>query len=109
MPTLRDDLDRIPAVEILINTPSVQKLGLRAGPLARWMLRGRRTKHWMRTIYALRSFWQLRRSLHATSAGGDYWQAGKSVSGIRAVEPVATIIHRFAEAARSAGLSATDG
>jgi nitronate monooxygenase len=101
--------ERLTGVPVaVINTPSVQKLGLRAGPLARWMLRGRRTKHWMRTIYALKSFWQLRRSLHATSARGDYWQAGKSVSGIRAVEPVASIIRRFTEAARSAGLPATD-
>jgi nitronate monooxygenase len=92
----------------VINTPSVQKLGLHAGPLARWMLRGRRTKHWMRTIYALKSFWQLRRSLHAKSARGDYWQAGKSVSGIRSVKPVASIVHRFSEAALSEGLTATE-
>ena len=101
--------ERLTGVPVaVINTPSVRRLGLRAGPLARWMLRGRRTKHWMRTIYAVKSFWQLRRSLHATSAGGDYWQAGKSVSGIGSVEPVAPIIRRFSEAARSAGLHATD-
>jgi len=101
--------ERLTGVPVaVINTPSVQKLGLRAGPLARWMLRGRRTKHWMRTIYALKSFWQLRRSLHAKSARGDYWQAGKSVSGIRSVEPVASIVHRFWEAARSEGLPTTD-
>ena len=101
--------ERLTGVPVaVINTPSVRKLGLRAGPVARWMLRGRRTKHWMRTIYALKSFWQLRRSLHATSVRGDYWQAGKSVSGIRTVEPVASIIRRFSEAARSAGLPATD-
>ena len=47
----------------VINTPYVQRLGTKAGPLARWMLRGRRTKHWMRTIYALRSLWQLKRGL----------------------------------------------
>jgi nitronate monooxygenase len=99
--------ERLTGVPVaVINTPSVQRLGLRAGPLARWMLRGRRTKHWMRTIYAAKSFWQLRRALHATSAGGDYWQAGKSVSGIGTVEPVASIIRRFCEAARSAGLPA---
>ena len=76
--------ERLTGVPVaVINTPSIQRLGLRAGPLARWMLRGRRTKHWMRTIYALKSLRQLRRSLHATSVGADYWQAGKSVSGIR--------------------------
>ena len=102
--------ERLTGVPVaVINTPSIRRLGLRAGPLARWMLQGRRTKHWMRTIYALKSFWQLRRSLHATSVRGDYWQAGKSVSGIRTVEPVASIIRRFSEAGRSAGLPATDG
>ena len=102
--------ERLTGVPVaVINTPSIRRLGLRAGPLARWMLRGRRTKHWMRTIYALKSFWQLRRSLHATNVRGDYWQAGKSVSGIRTVEPVASIIRRFSKAARSAGLPATDG
>ena len=102
--------ERLTGVPVaVINTPSIRRLGLRAGALARWMLRGRRTKHWMRTIYALKSFWQLRRSLHATNVRGDYWQAGKSVSGIRTVEPVASIIRRFSKAARSAGLPATDG
>ena len=101
--------ERLTGVPVaVINTPSVQKLGLRAGPLARWMLRGRRTKHWMRTIYALKSFWQLRRSLHAKSDRGDYWQAGKSVSGIQSVEPVASIVRRFTEAALSAGLTAIE-
>ena len=100
--------ERITGVPVaVINTPSVRKLGLRAGVLARWMFRGRRTKHWMRTIYALRSLWQLRRSLHATKARRDYWQAGKSVSGIRAVEPVASVVRRFSRAARSAGLSSS--
>ena len=39
----------------VINTPYVQRLGTKAGPIARWMLKGRRTKKVMRTIYALRT------------------------------------------------------
>ena len=62
------------------------------------MLRRRRTKHLMRTIYALRSLWQLKRA-SLDGAGADYWQAGKSVDGIHGVEPVATIVRRFAAAA----------
>lgn len=101
--------ERLTGVPVaVINTPFIRKLGLSAGPLARWMLRGRRTKHWMRMIYALKSFRQLRRSLHATSVGGDYWQAGKSVSGIATVEPVASIVRRFSEAARSAGVPTSE-
>jgi nitronate monooxygenase len=72
------------------------------------MLRGRRTKHWMRTIYALRSLWQLRRSLRATSGRGDYWQAGRSVAGVGGVESVRSIVRRFARAAHSASLPGPD-
>ena len=53
--------ERITGVPVaVINTPFIRRMGLRAGPLARWMLRGRRTKHWMRTLYALKSIWQLK-------------------------------------------------
>ena len=46
--------ERLTGVPVaVLDTPSVRRLGLKAGPLARFMLRGRRTKHWMRTIYAL--------------------------------------------------------
>ena len=44
--------ERLTGVPVaVLDTPSVRRLGLKAGPLARFMLRGRRTKHWMRTIY----------------------------------------------------------
>jgi nitronate monooxygenase len=92
--------ERVSGVPLaVINTPYVQRLGTRAGPLARWMLRGRRTKKLMRTLYALRSLQQLKRSLAAGAAAADYWQAGRSVAGITAVEPVADIVARFRAAA----------
>jgi nitronate monooxygenase len=95
--------ERLTGVPVaVINTPSVQRLGTRAGPLARWMLRGRRTKHWMRTIYALRSLWALKRGLLRDAPERDFWQAGKSVAGIDRVEPAGEIVRRFAEAWRSA-------
>ena len=91
--------ERITGVPVaLIRTPHLERTGLKAGPLARWMLRRRRTKHLMRTIYALRSLWQLKRA-SLDGAGADYWQAGKSVDGIHGVEPVAAIVRRFAAAA----------
>ncbi|MCH7892329.1 MAG: nitronate monooxygenase, partial [Gemmatimonadetes bacterium] len=97
--------ERLTGVPVaLINTPFVRRMGLEAGPLARWMLRGHRTKHWMRTIYALRALWQLRRSLRATSGHGDYWQAGRSVAGIRSVESVGPSVRSFGVAAHSAAL-----
>lgn len=93
--------ERITGVPVaLIATPRVRRLGRKAGFLARWMLRGRRTKHWMRTLYALRSLWQLKRASLDTSGANDYWQAGKSVAGVHAIEPAGEIVRRYAAAAR---------
>lgn len=93
--------ERITGVPVaVIATPEVRRLGLRAGWLARWLLRGRKTKHFMRTIYALRSLWQLKRASLDNSGDNDYWQAGKSVSGIHAIEPAGAIVRRYADAAR---------
>jgi nitronate monooxygenase len=95
--------ERLTGVPVsVLDTPSVRRLGLSAGPLARLMLRGRRTKHWMRTLYALRSLWSLKRGLLRDSPERDYWQAGKSVAGIGAIEPAGTIVRRFAGAWRAA-------
>ncbi len=82
----------------VINTPFIQKLGLKAGPIERRMLRGGRSKHLMRTIYALKSFWQLRRAFHDKTGKQDYWQAGKSVSGIGAIESVSSLVGRYSAA-----------
>jgi nitronate monooxygenase len=92
--------ERITGVPVaVINTPFIRRMGLRAGPLARWMLRGHRTKHWMRTLYALKSIWQLKRSSLDETGAKDYWQAGKSVEGIHALEPAGAIVQRFRDAA----------
>ncbi|HEX2209292.1 MAG TPA: nitronate monooxygenase [Longimicrobium sp.] len=99
--------ERITGVPLaVLNTPHVRRMGTRAGPVARWMLRGRRTKHWMRMIYSLRSMVQLKRSMKRGESAGatsaDYWQAGKSVAGIQATEPAGEIVRRFARAAAEA-------
>jgi nitronate monooxygenase len=92
--------ERISGVPVsVIKTPYIERSGTRAGPLARWMLRGRRLKHLMRTIYGLRSIWQLRRAALDESGSRDFWQAGKSAAGGEAVEPAGEIIRRFAAAA----------
>ncbi len=94
--------ERITGVPVaVINTPYIQRMGLRAGPLARWMLRGKRTKHWMRTFYALKSIWQLKRASLDESGEKDYWQAGKSVAKISRIEPAGEIVRRFARRASS--------
>jgi nitronate monooxygenase len=94
--------ERLTGVPVaVIDTPSVRRLGTKAGPLARWMLRGRRTKRWMRTAYALRSLRALKRGLRRDAPERDYWQAGKSVAGIDRVEPAGEIVRRFAGAWRA--------
>jgi len=93
--------ERITGVPVaVIRTPLIERMGLTAGPLARWMLRHRRTKHWMRTIYALRSLWQLKRASLDERGVRDYWQAGKSVAGIHEILPAGEIVRRLAAAAR---------
>ncbi len=95
--------ERLTGVPVsVIRTPWIDRIGTRAGVVPRWMLRHRRTKHLMRSLYALRSLWSLKRSLSAETVQRDYWQAGKSVAGIDAIEPVATIVRRFVAAASAA-------
>lgn len=98
---LTERLSGVPVA--VIATPSVRRLGTRAGPLARWMLRGRRTKRWMRTLYALRSLRALKRGLLREAPELDYWQAGRSVAGIDRIEPAGEIVRRFAGAWRASG------
>ncbi|MDX1582253.1 MAG: nitronate monooxygenase [Thermoanaerobaculia bacterium] len=88
--------ERLTGVPVaVINNEVVRATGTRAGPIARWMLKGRRTKHWMRTIYALTSLRKLKKSLHTSGGRNDYWQAGRSVRAINAVLPVAEVIRRI--------------
>ena len=92
--------ERITGVPVaVIRTPYIERMGLSAGPISRWLLRHRRTKHYMRSMYALRSLWQLKRaSLDTSEAAKEYWQAGKSVGSIHSIEPAGDIVRRFAGA-----------
>lgn len=88
--------ERITGVPVsVIRTPYIERLGTRAGPVGRWMLRHGRTKHLMRTLYALKSLWQLKRSLMKEDASGDYWQAGKSAGAIHGLASAADIVAEF--------------
>lgn len=81
----------------VLNTPYIRRMGLRAGPLARRLLKSNRTKHWMRLFYAVKSFWQLKRSL--TDEERELWQAGKSVAGVSRIEAAGEVVRRYAAAA----------
>ena len=84
----------------VLNTPHVRRAGLRANALERWMLRGPRTKHFMRSVFALRSAWSLRRDSLDPKGAREYWQAGRSVAAIHAIEPAGEIVRTWAAAAR---------
>ncbi|MGH7447163.1 MAG: NAD(P)H-dependent flavin oxidoreductase [Longimicrobiales bacterium] len=100
--------ERITGVPLaVIRTPYVDRVGTKAGAFARWMLRGRRTKHWMRSFYAVRSAIQLRRASLDPNATQDFWQAGRSVHAIDDVKPVAQVMREF-EAALRADITGAD-
>jgi len=91
--------ERITGIPVsIINTDYIKRSGLKSGWFARWMLSGNKTKHWMRTIYALKSIWQLKKSSLDESGKHDYWQAGKSVAGINSIETCDTIIQNLINA-----------
>lgn len=97
--------ERITGVPLsVIRTPYIERMGLKAGRLARWMLQGRRTKHLMRGMYSIRSVFQLKRASLDETGKKEFWQAGKSVAGIHRIESAAAIVRRFsAKASESAG------
>jgi nitronate monooxygenase len=89
--------ERLTGVPVaVIRNAYVERLGTKAGWFGRWLLTGRKTKHWMRTWYALNSVRRLKRSLLTDDTSTEYWQAGKSVAGIHAIEPAGEIVRQFA-------------
>ena len=91
--------ERLTGVPVsVINNDYIRHLGTQAGPIARYMLRHRKMKYWMRTLYALTSLRRLKKAALSSAGAREYWQAGKSVVGIRRVQPVKEIIEEFADA-----------
>jgi nitronate monooxygenase len=96
--------ERLTGVPVsVINNDYIRHLGTKAGPFARWMLKGHKTKRWMRTLYALSSVRKLKSGLSKSSGEGEYWQAGRSVAGIHDIRPVADIVRELEAAWRAAG------
>lgn len=91
--------DKLSGVDVsVLRNADLDRAGYRAGPFARRLLRHRRTKHWMRTWYALRSLRSLKRSIKDGLGYRDVWQAGKSVEGVHSIEPAGEIVARFGAA-----------
>ena len=82
----------------VIKTPFIERMGIRAGPVAKWLLRGQRSRHWMRTLYSLQSVWKLKRAALHGMGYQDIYQAGKSVAGIHAVLPASAVVRACAAA-----------
>jgi nitronate monooxygenase len=95
--------ERVTGVPIaVLNTPYVRRVGTNVNAFERWMLRGRRRKHWMRMIFALRAGIQLKRDAFGAEGSADYWQAGRSVATIHGVVSTAEVVRACAAAAGSA-------
>lgn len=91
--------ERLTGVPVaVINNDYIRRLGTKAGPIARMMLRHRKMKYWMRTIYALSSLRRLKKTALSSSGANDYWQAGKSVAGITSIESARDVVREFAAA-----------
>ncbi len=98
-----DDVVLVTGVPLsVLRTPYVEAMGVKVGPVARRLLRGRRTKHWMRSFYAVRSGIRLTRANRDHAGRRQFWQVGKSVDGVGSIEPAGEIVRRFAAAARAA-------
>lgn len=88
--------ERVSGIPVsLINTDYVIRLGLKANKLEQWLLSGSKTKYLMRTFYMLRSLWSLKKAVLDKSGKMNFWQAGKSVAGIKNIESVKDIINDF--------------
>jgi nitronate monooxygenase len=91
--------ERISGVPVaVIKTPYVEAVGTEAGFIAKRMLRHPKLKHYIRTYYSLRSIWQLKKSNQQGGGYKDYFQAGRSVQGVHAVESAADVVREFAAA-----------
>lgn len=102
---LTDKISGVPVA--VIETPYVRKVGTRANWLARRLLKHPKGKHYARMYFSLKSIWQLKRASLQGLSYKDYWQAGRSVEGIDAIESVDDVVRRFAAAARDAELART--
>ena len=79
----------------VIYSESVKRMGLRANPVARYMLKHPKFKHWMRMYYTLQSAWKLKNASLKGYTYSDFWQAGKSVEGINSIQSVASIMENL--------------
>lgn len=88
---------RLTAVPVaVINNERVRREGTEVPWLARRLLANNRTKHWVRAFYSLKSVFGLKKAAAGKMSPKDYFQAGKSVAGVKTVEKAGDIVRRWA-------------
>ena len=91
---------RLTAVPVaVINNERVQREGTDIPWLARHLLANDQTKHWVRAFYSLKTLFGLKKAAKGTMSHKDYFQAGKSVSGVKKIENAGEIVKRWAREA----------
>ena len=81
----------------VIRTPDIEKLGLRAGPITSRLLKNRKTKKLARMMLLMRSM-QRYKKVALNSGYAQFWQAGKGIGHIQAIESADDVVRRFATA-----------
>lgn len=88
---------RLTAVPVaVIKNERVRREGTEVPWLARRLLANPRTKHWVRAFFSLKSVLGLKKAASGTMSHKDYFQAGKSVAGVTAIENAGDIVRRWA-------------
>ncbi len=77
----------------VINTDYIKQMGTKAGAVTKYFLRNKKTKHWVRMFYTILSVFKLKKSLK--NEKGEFWQAGKSVAGIKEIKSAAKVIEEL--------------
>lgn len=81
----------------VINTPYIQKLGLKPNAFFAWMLENKFLKSFVRLFYVLRSLKNLKSLIKGKKSQEGFFQAGKSVESITKVQKVEEIIKSFTQ------------
>jgi nitronate monooxygenase len=92
---LTEKLTGVPVA--VINTPYVKRIGTDASSLAKFFLKHRKFKHWMRLFYQIKSVYGFKQTIVKGKGYDDYLQAGKSVEGVKEIETAGSIVRRFAQ------------
>ena len=79
----------------VINTDYIKKLGLKPNPVLSWMLGNGFFKRFARLFYMIRSLKNLKGLVQGEKSQDGFFQAGKSVEGVKGVYSVKNIIERL--------------